>query len=106
MTTLHVVLLIIVLGLANLVTRALPFVFFGGKSQPPENVAYLGRVLPPAMMGLLVVYSFKGYSLADAPLLFSAAVAGALTVAVHLWRRNFVVSIVVGTACYMVLMNR
>ena len=94
-------------------TRWLPFWLFPEKKQPPAVVAYLGKVLPPAMMGLLVVYCLRSISWLSAPhgapeLIAIAAVAG-----LHLWKRNVllsiaggtVLSIAGGTVLYMVLVQ-
>ena len=91
----------------------LPFWLFPEKKQPPAVVAYLGKVLPPAMMGLLVVYCLRSISWLSAPhgapeLIAIAAVAG-----LHLWKRNVllsiaggtVLSIAGGTVLYMVLVQ-
>ena len=93
----------IVLGTA--ITRYLPFLLFPSGRQTPKYVRYLGKVLPPAMMGLLTVYCFKNVSWLSgthgAPeLLASAAVVG-----LHLWKRNVLFSIAGGTALYMVLVQ-
>ena len=86
-------------------TRWLPFWLFPEKKDPPAVVLYLGKVLPPAMMGLLTVYCFKNVTWLSgahgAPeLLASAAVVG-----LHLWKRNVLFSIAGGTALYMVLVQ-
>ena len=93
----------IVLGTA--ITRYLPFLLFPSGRQTPKYVRYLGKVLPPVMMGLLTVYCFKNVSWLSgthgAPeLLASAAVVG-----LHLWKRNVLFSIAGGTALYMVLVQ-
>lgn len=68
-------------------------------------VAYLGRVLPPAMMGLLVVYCLKGVSWTAAPHGAPELIAVAVTAALHWWRGNVLVSIAGGTAVYMLLVQ-
>ena len=52
--------IIFVVAACTLLTRALPFMIFGGKRQVPQAVQYLGKVLPPAIMAILVVYCMKG----------------------------------------------
>ena len=87
------------------ISRWLPFAAFSGKKELPEFIKYLGRVLPPALMGLLVVYCFKNTPILTGnhglPELISIAVITAL----HLWKRNVLLSIGVGTALYMVLVQ-
>ena len=86
-------------------TRWLPFWLFPEKRDPPPVVAYLGRVLPPAMMGLLVVYCLKGVSWTAAPHGAPELIAVAVTAALHWWRGNVLVSIAGGTAVYMLLVQ-
>ena len=85
--------------------RFLPFwVFRGGRSVPPL-VEKLGRVLPYAIMGMLVVYCLKGVSFAALggwlPPLLACAVTGGL----YVWKRNTLLSIICGTVCYMLLVQ-
>ena len=89
----------------TMLTRFLPFLLFPDAKKAPSVVRYLGSVLPCAVMGMLVVYCLKGVSLTQAPyglpeLLVLACVAG-----LHLWRRNTLLSIGVGTIFYMVLVQ-
>ena len=85
--------------------RFLPFLFLGGRHKTPAYITYLGKVLPCAIMGMLVVYCLRGVEPLVWPhglpeLLAVAAVAG-----LHLWRRNTLLSIAGGTVCYMVLIQ-
>ena len=105
LTPVQTMVIILAVTLGTQITRWLPFLMFPENKQPPKVVLYLGRVLPPAMMGLLVVYCFKNVSWLSgshgAPeLLASAAVVG-----LHLWKRNVLFSIAGGTALYMVLVQ-
>ena len=89
----------------TLLLRALPFMFFGGKGGVPKWIASLGSVLPPAIMAALVVYCLKSVpfgSFADGAY---QLMAGAVVVLVHLWKRNTLLSIAVGTAAYMLLIR-
>ena len=105
MHKLHDVLLVALVALVTIALRFLPFFIFGENRQTPPTIAYLGRVLPFAIMGMLVVYCLKDVSLTDAPfglpeLLGCAAVAG-----LHVWKRNTLLSIGGGTAFYMLLVQ-
>ena len=105
LTPLQTLGIILAVAAGTQLTRWLPFWLFPEKKQPPAVVAYLGKVLPPAMMGLLTVYCFKNVAWLSgthgAPeLLASAAVVG-----LHLWKRNVLFSIAGGTALYMVLVQ-
>lgn len=110
MSNIHTILLIAVLALSVLITRFLPFAVFRKTDSLPASITYLGKVLPAAMMGLLVVYCFKDYSftswsIADMSSVLPAAIASAVVVAVHLLKRNTILSIFVGTAVYMLIVN-
>ncbi|MBQ6650883.1 MAG: AzlD domain-containing protein, partial [Atopobiaceae bacterium] len=80
-----------------------PFVVF--RRETPEYVSYLGRVLPPAIIGMLVVYCLRDVSLAASPYGIPELVAVACVVAVQAWRRNSLASILVGTVVYMALVQ-
>ena len=103
MTQTQALLTILFIAFANLLTRALPFWVFHG--QPSAFVRYLGVVLPGAVIAMLVVYCFKGVTWLSGShgvpeLLAAAAVAG-----LHLWKKNTLLSIGVGTALYMLLIR-
>lgn len=105
MTDGHAIALIAVMSLVTAALRFLPFLFFGGGRKVPAFVSYLGKVLPYAIMGMLVVYCLKDVSLVQPPhglpeLLAVLAVAG-----LHLWKRNALLSIGVGTVLYMLLVQ-
>lgn len=84
--------------------RAVPYVFFGRAEQLPDWLEYLGKYLPPAIMASLVIYAAKDIFLFDATFIPMAAAIGT-TVAVHLWRRSSPLSIIAGTAIYMLLLR-
>ena len=101
----HAVLVITVCALVTLALRALPFVCFGGKRGMPRRIVRLGSVLPPAIMAALVVYCLKGVpygSLGEGLCQLAAALA---VVALHVWKRNTLLSIGAGTALYMLLIR-
>lgn len=99
---------IIIIGMAVLgtaMTRFLPFLIFPGDRPVPKYVQYLGKVLPSAVFGLLVVYCLRNVNILSGshgiPELISiAAVAG-----LHLWKRQMLLSIAGGTICYMMLVQ-
>ena len=86
-------------------TRWLPFWLFPEKKEPPAIVTYLGRVLPAATMGLLVVYCLKGVSWACAPHGIPELLSVAVVAALHHWKGNVLLSIAGGTVLYMVLVQ-
>ncbi len=97
----------IVIGLCILATaglRFLPFVVFSGKRETPAFVRYLGRALPSAIFALLVVYCLRNV---DVRVNFALpeVIALAVTVGLHLWKRQMLLSIAGGTAVYMLLVQ-
>ena len=105
LTTVQILVIILVVSLGTQITRWLPFLLFPESKQPPKVVLYLGKVLPPAMMGLLVVYSLRSIDLMGGSHGIPEAIAVAVTAGLHLWRRNTLLSILAGTACYMALVQ-
>ena len=102
---LHSIEIIAVAAIVTFIIRAIPFVAFGGKREVPVTVTYLGKVLPPAIMVILVIYCIKGIHLLSGshgiPELLSIAVVTAL----HVWKKNTLLSIAVGTILYMILVQ-
>ena len=105
MTELHAVLLVAVTSAVTILLRFLPFAIFSGNRKTPAYVTYLGKVLPYAIMGMLVVFCLKGVSLTAAPYGIPEAIACALVILLHVWKRNTLISILGGTVCYMVLVQ-
>lgn len=101
----HSVLLVAVVALATIGLRFLPFAIFSGSKPVPPFVAYLGRVLPYATMGMLVVYCLRNISFVSTPHGLPELISCALVAVLHLWKRSTLISIVGGTACYMLLVQ-
>lgn len=104
MTVTESIITIAVVVLGTMLTRFLPFLVFPEGKEPPKFINYLGKVLPAAVTGMLVVYCFKGAETADfhcLPELIAAAVTGL----VHAWKKNMLLSMALGTAVYMLLVN-
>ncbi len=97
--------LILVMALVTAGLRFLPFVIFTKGRKVPEVVAYLGRVLPYAVMAMLVVYCLKGISFVQMPFGLPELISVVLVVVLHVWKRNTLLSIVGGTVCYMLLVQ-
>lgn len=95
--------LIAVMSAVTVALRALPFIVF--KRQTPPWVANLGRVLPPAIIGMLVVYCLKDVSLSARPFGLPEAAAVACVAGVQALKRNSLLSILAGTALYMTLIQ-
>jgi len=101
----HDIILIIIMALVTAATRFLPFLIFGEKKETPELITYLGKVLPFAIMGMLVVYCMKDVAFLEVP--FGAPeILGCVIVAVlHLWKRNSLLSLGVGSVAYMLMVQ-
>ena len=87
----------------NALSRFLPFWVFS--KGVPEPVAYLGRVLPAAIMGMLVVYCLRNMTFLESPYGGAEAIAVAVVVLVHKGRHSTMLSLVAGTAVYMLLIQ-
>jgi len=105
MNNLHAALMIAVMALVTAALRFFPFLIFGENRKTPPLVAYLGQVLPYAIMGMLVVYCLKGVSLTAAPYGIPEAISCALVAGLHVWKRNTLLSIGAGTVLYMLLVQ-
>ena len=97
----HSALLVAAMSLVTILLRALPFLVF--RKNTPDWLAYLGKVLPPAIIGMLVVYCLKDTKISSAPFGIPELISALLVVALQAWKRNVLVSILSGTACYMIL---
>lgn len=91
--------------LGTVLTRALPFLLFPAGKPTPRYVQYLGKVLPAAVFGLLVVYCLKNISLFTGNRGIPEMISITLVVALHLWKRQMLWSIAGGTVCYMLLVQ-
>lgn len=105
LTPSQIIITILSISIGAMITRFSPFLLFPEKKEPPKIVSYLGRVLPPAMMGLLVVYCLKNVSLLNDPHGIPELVAIAAIVALHRWKNNVLLSIGGGTVIYMLLVQ-
>lgn len=99
------ILVIAVAAVCTFCTRLVPFALFGGKRQVPRIVLFLGNVLPPAIIGTLIIYCLKGVNLLDFPSGIPELAAIALVVILHLWKRNTLLSVGAGTIFYMILIQ-
>ena len=91
--------------LATLLTRFLPFLLFPAGKPTPKYIQYLGKVLPAAVFGLLIVYSLKDVSVLTGSHGIPELLSIAVVVALHLWKRKMLLSIAGGTVCYMLLVQ-
>ena len=105
LTPMQTLAIILAVAAGTQITRWLPFWLFPEKREPPRVVTDLSRLLPPAMMGLLVVYCLKGVAWLSAPHGAPELLAIAAVVLLHRWKGNVLLSIAGGTALYMLLVQ-
>lgn len=91
--------------LGTMATRFLPFLVFSPQKPTPRYIQYLGRALPAAVFGMLVIYCLKNISLFTGSHGLPELLAIALVVALHLWKRQMLISIAGGTIFYMLLVQ-
>ena len=106
MTAIQMGITIAVCTAATMLTRFLPFVVFSSKDQqPPEVVRYLGRVLPAAIFGMLSLYCLKGVSVFTGRHGIPEAIAIGVTIGLHKWKHETLLSVAGGTICYVLLVQ-
>ena len=99
---------IITIGLcavATMLTRFLPFLVFRADKPTPKYIRYLGKALPAAIFGMLVVYCLRNTTILSTPHGIPELIAVIVVAVLHVWRRNNLLSIGVGTVLYMVLIQ-
>ncbi len=92
--------------LGTVITRALPFIIFPSGEKTPKFIKYLGNVLPPAVFGLLVVYSLRNVSITGGSHGIPELIAIAAIAVLHFWKRQMLLSIAGGTIIYMILVQK
>ena len=97
--------IIAAVALATMITRLLPFALFPDNRETPKYIEYLGKVLPYAIMGFLIIYCLKGVSLVSSPFGIPEAIAILFVVTLHLWKSNTLLSVAGGTVLYMLLVQ-
>ena len=105
MSDLHAVLVIATASLVTAGLRFLPFLIFRENRKTPVLIEKLALTLPYAIMGMLVVYCLKDVTLTTAPFGIPEAIACAVVVLLHIWKRSTLLSIGAGTLCYMLLVQ-
>ncbi len=101
----HALLTIIIAAVVTAAIRFSPFIIFNGKRQTPAIITYLGKVLPYAIMGMLVIFCYKDITFDTLAGFLPSLIAGALVVVLYLLKKNTLLSIVGGTACYMIIVQ-
>jgi len=100
----RLLLLLVIAGGITFLSRELPFLLFRSR-EIPSSILYLGKVLPMAIMSILVLYCIKDTAFDQPVHCLPQLIALTLVTLLHLWKRNTTLSILVGTVCYMVLLR-
>lgn len=98
-------LIILVVAITTFSTRVIPFLVFPKGKAIPKTVQYLGKVLTPAVIGMLVVYCLKNTPVLTSPYGIPELVSVLVVAVLHVWKRNNLLSIGVGTVLYMFLIQ-
>ena len=105
MTVTQQIITIALCVLGTMATRFLPFLVFSGDKPTPKYIQYLGKALPAAIFGMLVVYCLKNVSILTGSHGIPELISIVLVLALHLWKRQMLLSIAAGTVCYMLLIQ-
>ena len=105
MTLSQQIITIAMVSLGTMITRFLPFVVFPAGKETPKYIRYLGKVLPAAVFGMLVIYSLKDVSLITGSHGIPEMISILLVIGLHFWKRQMLLSIAGGTICYMLLIQ-
>ena len=105
MVNAHTFYAIAVMALITALLRFLPFLIFKGKASTPPLVEKLGRLLPSAVIAMLVVYCLKDVDFLSTPFGLPQILGCTIVAVLHIWKRNSLLSIGVGTVCYMLLVQ-
>lgn len=104
LTPIQTLTIVILVALSSVITRFLPFIIFKTSNKSNSFITYLGKVLPYAAIGMLVVYCLKNVNITVPSYGIPEAIAILCIVVLHYWKENTLLSIGVGTAIYMILL--
>ena len=105
MSTNEKIITIVIIFLATIIMRFLPFVAFPENKPTPRFIQYLGKYLPGAVFGLLIVFALKDVTILEGSHGLPELIAIAFTALLHLWKKQMIISISGGTICYMLLVQ-
>ena len=105
METLYTWQVVLIIAIVTALLRFLPFIIFRSNSSTPKFIEKLGKLLPYAIMGMLVVYCLKDTSFINIASFMPQLIACGVAVVLHVWKRNTLISILFSTICYMVLIQ-
>lgn len=101
----YAALIVAVVALCTLATRLFPFLLFGRKGAPSPRLKFLGKALPPAVIAILVIYCIKNVNFLLPSSVIPQVISITLVIVLHVWKRNNLLSIGLGTICYMFLIQ-
>ena len=101
----YIISVIAVMAIVTIALRFLPFIVFDHGEQLPEWITYLGKVLPPAIMSMLLVYCLRNINLVEGNHGFPEVICVGIAMLIHNWKRNTLLSIGVSTLLYMIIMQ-
>lgn len=105
MTLTEQIITILMVVLGTMATRFLPFIVFPSGKPTPKYVQFLGKFLPPAVFGMLIVYCLKNVNIFAGSHGIPELISIIVVVALHLWKKQMLLSIAGGTVCYMLLVQ-
>ena len=105
MTLTQQIITVLMVVLGTLITRFLPFLIFPAGKPTPKYIQYLGKVLPAAVFGMLVIYCLKDVSIFSGSHAIPELISIAAVIILHLWKRQMLLSIAGGTVLYMLLVQ-
>lgn len=101
----YFVVIISIVAMVTWLTRAIPYILFGGQKELPATVEYLGNVLPASIMIILVIYCLRNINLTAFPFGLSELISVGVVILAQVIKKDSILSMVLGTVCYMVLIR-
>lgn len=105
MTLTEQIITVAAVAAATMLTRFIPFIVFPSGKPTPKYIQYLGKVLPSAVFGLLIIYCLKNIDILSGNRGIPELISIAAVVSLHIWKRQMLLSIAGGTVCYMLLVQ-
>lgn len=103
--TMDTIIILVIVALITALTRAIPYLIFGGKRGIPPIITYIGKVLPASIMIILVIYCLRNTDFKTFPFGLSELISVIVIIAMQLIKKNTFLSVFLGTACYMILIR-
>ena len=103
--TLHFILMVAIMAIVSYLLRLMPFIIFAKSDKVPSTVEYLGKVISPAAIAMLVVYCFKDTDILSLNSGLPAIIASLVVIILHNIWKNPLLSIIAGTLSYMLIIQ-